>query len=180
MHKTAIWKVVKYQKYLPVSSKLSLWGLCIVRPEIRIFPYHDDVSKWKHFPRYWLFGWGIHRSPVNSPHKGQWRGALMFSLICAWINAWVNNREAGDLKRHRCHYGVIVMLRLVWRPFHWRILHQFFLVFSHPSWNDVITVIFRDNCFLLACAKRCSDVPIWNRFTSNPNPRRKRIALENH
>ena len=44
---------------------------------------HDDVIKWKHFPRYWPFVWGIHRSPVNSPHKGQWRGALMFSLICA-------------------------------------------------------------------------------------------------
>ena len=40
---------------------------------------------------------GIHQSPVNSPHKGQWRGALMFSLICARINGWVNNREAGDL-----------------------------------------------------------------------------------
>ena len=50
-------------------------------------------------------------SPVsmNSPHKGQWRGALMFSLICAWIYVWVNNREAGDLRRHRGHYDVIVM-----------------------------------------------------------------------
>ena len=48
-------------------------------------------------------------SPVNSPHKGQWRGALMFPLICAWINVWVNNREAGDLKRHHVHYDVIVM-----------------------------------------------------------------------
>ena len=47
--------------------------------------------------------------PVNSPHKGQWLGALMFSLICAWINDWVNNREAGDLRRHRGHYDVIVM-----------------------------------------------------------------------
>ena len=46
---------------------------------------------------------------VNSPHKGQWRGALMFSLICAWINDWVNNREAGDLRRHRGHYDVHVM-----------------------------------------------------------------------
>ena len=36
--------------------------------------------------------------PVNSPHKGQWRGAWMFSLICVWINGWVNNREAGDLR----------------------------------------------------------------------------------
>ena len=46
-------------------------------------------------------------SSVNSPHNGQWRGALMFSLICAWIIGWVNNREAGDLRRHRAHYVVI-------------------------------------------------------------------------
>ena len=72
--------------------------------------YHDDVIKWKHFPRYWPFVRGIHRSPVNSPHKGQWRRALMFTLICARINGWVNNREAGDLRRYRAHYDVIVML----------------------------------------------------------------------
>ena len=71
---------------------------------------HDDVIKWKHFPRNWPFVRGIHRSPVNSPHKGQWRGALMFALICVWINGWVNNREAGDLRRHRAHYDVIVMV----------------------------------------------------------------------
>ena len=70
---------------------------------------HDDVIKWKHFPRYWPFVRVIHRSPVNCPHRGQWRGALMFSLICAWINAWVNTREAGDLRRYRAHYDVIVM-----------------------------------------------------------------------
>ena len=64
---------------------------------------HDDVIKWKHFPRNWPFVWGIHRSTVNSPHKGLWRGALMFSLICTWINAWVNNREAGDWRRYRAH-----------------------------------------------------------------------------
>ena len=45
---------------------------------------HDDVIKWKHFPRYWPFVWGIHRWPVNSPHKGQWRGALIFSLNSAF------------------------------------------------------------------------------------------------
>ena len=49
--------------------------------------------------------------PVNSPHKGQSRGALMFSFICVWINDWVNNREAGDLRRHRGHYDVRVMSR---------------------------------------------------------------------
>ena len=53
---------------------------------------------------------GIHRSPVKSPHKGQWRGALMFSSICAWINSWVKNGETGDLRRHRAHYDVIVMI----------------------------------------------------------------------
>ena len=77
------------------------------------FNLHDDVIKWKHFPRNWPFVRGIHRSPVNSPHKGQWRGALMFSLICVWIKDWVNNREAGDLRRHRGHYDVNVMT--MWR-----------------------------------------------------------------
>ena len=48
-------------------------------------------------------------SPVNSPHKGQWRGALMFSLVCAWINDWVNHHKTGDLRRHRANYDVIVM-----------------------------------------------------------------------
>ena len=70
---------------------------------------HDDVIKWKHFPRYWPFVRRIHWSPVYSPHKGQWRGALMFSLICVLINGWVNNREAGDLRRYCAHYDVIVM-----------------------------------------------------------------------
>ena len=71
---------------------------------------HDDVIKWKHFPRYWPLVRGIHRSPVNSPHKGQWRGALVFSLICVWISSRVNNREAGDLRRYRAHYDINVMV----------------------------------------------------------------------
>ena len=71
---------------------------------------HDGVIKWKHYPGYWPFVRGIHRSPRNSPHRGRWRGALMFSLICAWINGWVKNTEAGDLRRHRAHYDVSVMM----------------------------------------------------------------------
>ena len=71
---------------------------------------HDDVIKWKNFPRYWPFVWGIHRSSVNSLHKGQWRGALMFPLICVWINGWVNNRKAGDLRCYHAHYDVTVMV----------------------------------------------------------------------
>ena len=64
---------------------------------------------WKHFPRYWPFVRGTRRRPVNSPQKGQWREALMFSLICAWMNDWVNSREAVDLRRHRTNYDVTVM-----------------------------------------------------------------------
>ena len=71
---------------------------------------HDDVIKWKYFPRYWPFARGIHQTPVNSPHKSQWRGALMFVFfICAWINGWVNNLKAGDLRRHHAYYDVTVM-----------------------------------------------------------------------
>ena len=48
--------------------------------------------------------------PVNSPHNGQWCRSLVFSLIWVWINDWVNKHEVGDLKRHRGHYDVIVMM----------------------------------------------------------------------
>ena len=50
--------------------------------------------------------------PVNSSHKGQWRGALMSSLIFAWTNGWVNTRDAGDLRRHHAHYDVTLMVVL--------------------------------------------------------------------
>ena len=83
----------------------SWWFETLSRPLRR----QDDVIKWKHFPRYWPFVRGIHWSPVNSPHKGQWRGALMFSLICVWINSWINSRQAGDLRRYPAHYDVTLM-----------------------------------------------------------------------
>ena len=70
--------------------------------------HHDDVINWKHFPRYWPFVRGIHRSPVNSPHKGQWRGALM-SLICALNKRLSKHLEAGDLRPQRTNHDVIVM-----------------------------------------------------------------------
>ena len=82
-------------------------GLGVKMTGGQIGTYHDDVIKWKQFPRYWLFMWGIHRSPVNSAHKGQWHGCFLWSP--PEQNAWVNNREAGNLRRHRAHYGVIVM-----------------------------------------------------------------------
>ena len=87
------------------------WGFQLPAPSW----CHDDVIKWKHLPRCWPFVRGIHRSPVNSPHKGQWCGALMFSLMCTRINSWVNNREAGDLRRYRAHYDVTVMVEKWWK-----------------------------------------------------------------
>ena len=101
-------------------EKQSRWNQDMVVREIRRthegwkpwerFPQcHHDVIKWKHFPRYWPFVRGIHRWPVNSPHKGQWHEALMFSLICAWIKSWANDGDAGDLRRHRAHHDAIVM-----------------------------------------------------------------------
>ena len=93
-------KLRSFRQYTNFSSKKML--------------LHDDVIKWKRFPRNWPFVRGIHRSPVNSPHKGQWRGAFTFSLICVWITGWVNNCDAGDLRRYHAHYDVIVMENVVW------------------------------------------------------------------
>ena len=106
-----------FQRHL-IGSWRKLQMMCLL-------PWHDDVIKWKHFPRYCPFVRGIHRSPVNSPHKGQWRGALMSSLICVWINGWVNNREASDLRRYRALCDVTVMTGLkgsvvLFRNFWWK------------------------------------------------------------
>ena len=92
-----------------LRNTLQCVGTHFIFPNTKLFiqensSEHDDVIKWKHFLCYW-----IHRSPVNSPHKGQWRGALRFTLISARIKGWVNNREAGDLRCHRARYDVIVM-----------------------------------------------------------------------
>ena len=61
--------------------------------------------------RYWRFVRGIHRSPVNNPHDGQWHRAL---TICACTSGWANHRDASDLRRHRIPYEVTVMLQTKW------------------------------------------------------------------
>ena len=101
--------------YLRLEHAREITSICLCGLWLPIHAIHNHdgiiiiIIKWNHCPRYWPFVRGIHRSPVNSPDKGQWRGALMFSLICTRRNGWVNNREAGDLRRHRTHYDVIVM-----------------------------------------------------------------------
>ena len=103
----------KHEHIVYLSIHVNLW-IPLKLKDSRFYKVHawslnDDVIKWRHFSRYWPFMRGIHRSPVNSPHKSQWRGALMFSLICTRINGWANNGEAGDLRRYRAHCDVIVM-----------------------------------------------------------------------
>ena len=71
------------------------------------------TSSNENFLCYWTFVRGIHWSPEDSPHKGQWRVSLMLYLICARTNGWANNRNAGDLRRHRAHYDVTVMTAAV-------------------------------------------------------------------
>ena len=121
------------------------WPTCRFRGLLGIG--HDDVRKWKHFPRYWTYVRGIHRSPVNSPHRGQWRGTLMCSLVCAWINGWGNNREAADLRRQQAHYDVFELVAAwatkcfvaweIWKLFHKCIfqIHFMYRYIEHFMWN---------------------------------------------
>ena len=86
---------------------------CQVRKgSVGINSVYNDVIKWKHLSHYWPFVRGIHRWPVNSPHKGQWHGALMFCLICAGTNGWINNGDAGDLRWHRAYDATVMNLIL--------------------------------------------------------------------
>ena len=116
------------------DNRLYPWPLPIVQTVHRGASFPNIVSqRWWHGWVTYCFGWqvitptswwrhqmetfsaslaicaGNSPDPVNSTHKGQWRGALMFSLVCVWINGWVNNREAGDFRRHHAHYDVIVI-----------------------------------------------------------------------
>ena len=72
----------------------------------------------------------------KSPHKGQWRGALLFSLIYVWINGWINNREAGDLRRHCAHYDVIVMIDMI---LHFKAQNYFFFSYTLSCPKIVVT-----------------------------------------
>ena len=80
--------------------------------------------------------------------KGHWGGALMFSLICAWINGWINNHEAGDLRRHRAHYDVIVMWEWVrwctWKRHDMDTLSVLLALCEGISWQPVDPYPSRD------------------------------------
>ena len=143
-------QLLMFINYHPNPSSVSIWPFSFKGS----LTYHDDDIKWKHFPRYWPFARGIHRSPVNSPHKGQWRGALMFSLICTRMNGWVNTREAGDLRRSRAHYDVTVMhVGPDWLCHHTLCLHI--------NQNKNITQYHGQQ-------KRCFDLPLYHHYMGLP------------
>ena len=108
-------KPIKQNTFNDESAALGTW-LCHC--------HHDDVIKWKHFVRYWPFVRGIHQSPVNSSHKGQWHGTLIFFVICARKNCRVNNHEAGYLRHYCTHYDVIVMTNVPGNMRKWVFLHH--------------------------------------------------------
>ena len=101
---------------------------------LQIWWQHFDIMPWWHhqmetFSTLLAICAGIHRSPVNSPHKGQWCRAFMFSFIGVWIDGWVINREAGDLRSYRTHYDVTVM-QTSFKPFY----HLLRSCFMAPHW----------------------------------------------
>ena len=104
----------------------SIDDLCVIRL------MHEEVIKWKHFQCYWPFVQGIQRSPLKSLHKGQWYWALVFSLICTWINDWVNNREFGDLRHHWAHYDVTVM----------ELMEAIKHIVSHGQWHFEMWIVW--------------------------------------
>ena len=116
-HEARLTKIGSWQKLFEILFSLGLAPRIFILNKTVTFnkliktspTTHNDVINWKHFPRNWPYVRRIHRSSVNSPHKGQRRGALMFSLICAWPNSWANTRIAGDLRRNRAHFDLTVM-----------------------------------------------------------------------
>ena len=100
---------VIYRAFQEIETWFTLCCFCCSLVPV-LFTGFMMTSSIETCPRYWPFVQGIHRSPVNSLHKGQSHRALMSSLIYAWINDCINNREAGDLRRHCAHYDVTVMV----------------------------------------------------------------------
>ena len=85
--------------------------------------------------------WGY--SPIDSSHKDQWWGALMFSMICGWTNGWANNGDTGVLRRYRSHYDVTVMLFYL-HLYQWNKLLTHWGRATHICVSN-ITIIVSDN-----------------------------------
>ena len=104
--------LARYKFLNHTTNKLTLW---LYQPRKHSFEWPVLYCKYQYFVMRWysrtMYWW-----PVDSPHKGQRRGALIFSLIFPWTNGCANNRDAGDLRSYRAHYNVAVMNQVdIWR-----------------------------------------------------------------
>ena len=104
-----LWKSLEYNQYLmrwiSLSSCLSeIWSGCGMNAFCMMTSSNGNIFR---ITGHLCVG----NSPITGefPHKGQWHWPLMFTLICVWINGWVNNRDTGDLRYHCAHYVVTVM-----------------------------------------------------------------------
>ena len=104
------WRHILFIALVPFEDAVHVWHLWDTLYCKNNSTIHDDVIKWKHFPRNWPFVLGIHRSRWIPHTKASDAELWCFSFIYVWINGWVNNHEAGDLRRHRGHYDVNVMI----------------------------------------------------------------------
>ena len=109
--------------------------LIFVHRWIKVKCSHDDIIKWKHFPRCWPCVREIHRSPVNSPHKGQWRGALG-ALKFSLIYAWKKHSRRWWFETPSCPYDVTVIITINAFICEVTVLSPFFrLSIQIPSWK---------------------------------------------
>ena len=129
-------------KIIPVSKR----GPRYMFPTVWFVMADIEQPLWSYLLRLYPFSWWRHQMetfsallaicagnspiPVNSPHKGQSRGALLFTLICVWINGCVNNREADDLRRYCAHYGVTVMLVITHGNFKLAMIYGYNIVYA--------------------------------------------------
>ena len=104
-----------------------------------------------------------HRPPVDSLHKDQWRKALMFSLICTERNGCANNRDAGDLRRHRAYYDVIVMVFKITQTCPVGI-HIVLVFYCHQDYINVWKVLFAFvvTQSIIACFSRIRELHPYN------------------
>ena len=91
------------------ARKMNYGVLCYTSGRISWCVIMPSINKLDSMPMMTSSNEHIFRSPVDSPHKAQWRRALMVSLILTSTDSWANNRNAGDLRHHRAHYDVTVM-----------------------------------------------------------------------
>ena len=135
------WDCLIFVLWVPI-----LVGLCLH------FLIHDDVIK----STLLTFCVGNHWSPVDYPHKGQWCGALTFSLICTWTNSSANNGNTGDLRRHHAHYDVIVMYFSIVTQSQWK----FHLNLIKFYWSVLCILHIRQ--LGMVCTEICDDLIVRN------------------